>query len=102
MIQLREALDGRHYFNVKANNNEIVSTSQMYDFPSGAKSGAEALLKATADYWKVSFATLIEEWNEANFENSAEGISVPAIVSRLLSLTNSDLQDIIERMPYEK
>lgn len=102
MIQLKEAVDGRHYFNVRANNNEVVSSSQMYDFPSGAKSGAEALLKATGTYWQLAFATIIEEAAQAIGEIEGRDMTVSEISKLLMSQTNESLQEIVDRIPYTK
>jgi hypothetical protein len=41
--QLRLAANGQHYFNLTAENNKIVLTSEMYESKSGAEQGIEAV-----------------------------------------------------------
>ncbi|WBV60828.1 YegP family protein [Chryseobacterium camelliae] len=37
------AKDGRHYFNLKATNGQIIGTSQMYEAASGMENGIESV-----------------------------------------------------------
>src|SRR3989304_5878128 len=41
--QLRKAANGQHYFNLTAENNKIVLTSEMYDSMAAAQEGIEAV-----------------------------------------------------------
>ena len=41
--QLRKAANGQHYFNLTAENNKIVLTSEMYDSKAAAQQGIEAI-----------------------------------------------------------
>jgi len=41
--QLRLAANGQHYFNLTAENNKIVLTSEMYDSKAAAEQGIEAV-----------------------------------------------------------
>jgi len=41
--QLRKAANGQHYFNLTAENNKIVLTSEMYDSKAAAQEGIEAV-----------------------------------------------------------
>lgn len=41
--QLRLAANGQHYFNLTADNNEIVLTSEMYTSKAGAQQAIEAV-----------------------------------------------------------
>lgn len=92
MIDFKRSDDDRHYFNLRANNNEIVSTSQMYDRKDTARAGADAVFKATGEYWALAFATIIEE---------RELRTPEAIVETLMTLRNDELQEILDRIPYE-
>ena len=41
----KEAKDGRHYFNLKAGNHQVIGTSQMYKSASSMENGIESVKK---------------------------------------------------------
>jgi uncharacterized protein YegP (UPF0339 family) len=41
--QLRQARDGQHYFNLTAENNKIILTSEMYGSKAAAQQGIESV-----------------------------------------------------------
>lgn len=100
MIEYNKAKDGRFYFNLKANNHETVQTSQMYPAKQSAESGADAVHKATGEYWALAFATIMEEEMQKAGEEDYE-FSAADFKDHLLSLDNKGLQKIIDRIPYE-
>jgi len=44
-FEIKEAADGRKYFNLKAGNGEVIGTSQMYKSESGLKNGIASVGK---------------------------------------------------------
>lgn len=42
-FERNSAKDGRHYFNLKATNGQIIGTSQMYEAVSGMENGIESV-----------------------------------------------------------
>jgi len=44
-FEIKEASDGRKYFNLKAGNGEVIGTSQMYKSESGLKNGIASVGK---------------------------------------------------------
>lgn len=43
--EVKEAADGRHFFNLKAKNGQVIAKSQMYKSNSGLKNGIESVKK---------------------------------------------------------
>ncbi len=42
----KESTNGKFYFNLRAGNNQVIGTSEMYDSASGRDNGIEAVKKA--------------------------------------------------------
>lgn len=42
----KESANGKFYFNLRAGNNQVIGTSEMYDSASGRDNGIEAVKKA--------------------------------------------------------
>lgn len=59
MIEIHRSKDDQFYFNVVANNGEIVATSEMYTTKANARMGVEALWSALrCDVEDISDITL--------------------------------------------
>lgn len=48
-FERNSAKDGRHYFNLKATNGQIIGTSQMYEAASGMENGIESVKSNAPD-----------------------------------------------------
>lgn len=50
-FEVLEAKNGKHYFNLKATNGQIIGTSQMYETLAGCQNGVQSVTKnaPTAD-----------------------------------------------------
>lgn len=44
-FEVLKAKNGKHYFNLKARNGQIIGTSQMYASPSGCSNGCKSVAK---------------------------------------------------------
>lgn len=44
-FEVLEAKNGKHYFNLKATNGQIIGTSQMYESAAGCQNGIESVMK---------------------------------------------------------
>ena len=42
---IKQAKGGRHFFNLRARNGQVIGTSQMYKSDSGLKNGIRAIAK---------------------------------------------------------
>jgi uncharacterized protein YegP (UPF0339 family) len=103
MVIFKQGKNGQHYFALKAGNNETVAPSESYPSFAVAKAGADAVHKATGEYWLTAIATLIEE--EAQEASEAGYDFEPRdVVSKLLTLANDNkgMQKLINRIPYSQ
>ncbi len=41
--EMKESSNGKHYFNLKAANHQVIGTSQMYESTSSAKNGIDSV-----------------------------------------------------------
>ena len=48
-FERKEASNGKHYFNLKARNGQVIGTSQMYKDTSGMENGIESVKKNAPD-----------------------------------------------------
>lgn len=46
---LKEAKNGKYYFNLKAGNGQVIGTSEMYESEAGRKSGIASVMKNAPD-----------------------------------------------------
>ena len=44
-FEVKEASNGKHHFNLKASNGQVIGSSQMYADKSGLKTGMESVMK---------------------------------------------------------
>ncbi|MEL7533633.1 MAG: YegP family protein [Bacteroidota bacterium] len=44
----KEAKNGKHHFNLKAGNGQVIGSSQMYESTSGMENGIESVMKNAA------------------------------------------------------
>lgn len=44
-FEVLESKNGKHYFNLKATNGQIIGTSQMYESAAGCQNGVESVKK---------------------------------------------------------
>ncbi len=49
LFEIKEAKDGRKFFNLKATNGQVIGTSQMYKSKSGLKNGIASVQKNAAE-----------------------------------------------------
>lgn len=49
LYDFKEGKNGKHYFNLKAKNHQVILSSQGYASASGARSGAKAVEKAAPE-----------------------------------------------------
>ncbi|GAA0881964.1 YegP family protein [Sphingobacterium siyangense subsp. cladoniae] len=45
----KTSTNGKHYFNLKATNGQIIGTSEMYESASGMENGIESVMKNAPD-----------------------------------------------------
>ncbi len=48
-FEMKEAKNGKFYWNLKATNGQVIMSSQMYSSESGAKNGIESAMKNAPD-----------------------------------------------------
>lgn len=48
-FEVKEAANGKHHFNLKASNGQVIGTSQMYADKSGLENGIKSVMKNAPD-----------------------------------------------------